>query len=97
MVEVMIGALHQGIVLRQSRDQLDRVHPGAVGELEEKLPSGISFPENEPIASGELAQILHVRGLSEGDENAIGDQELVAGFADAVGMVNGRERAPLRH
>jgi hypothetical protein len=68
-VEVVVGALDEGLVLRQLHDQLDRVHPGMAGDLEEELARGVLLELDEAVAAGELGELLGGGRLLERHED----------------------------
>ncbi len=96
-VEVVVGALDERLPLGELDDQLHRVHPGMGSDLVEKLARRILLELDEPVAAGELRELLGGRRLRERHEDAIGDEELLARVGNPVGVVRRGELAGAAH
>ena len=93
----MVGALDERLPLGELDDQLHRVHPGVGRELVEELARRVLLELDEPVAAGELRELLGGGRLRERDEDAVGDQELLARVGDPVGVVRRGELAGTAH
>ena len=97
VVEVVLGQRHQRLVLRQLDHQLHRVHAAMLGELEQAVAVRIALAQAQAVATGEGAHRLGRQRLAEGDEDAVGDEEVLARVRQGVGVVGWPQRARARH